>query len=68
MIERDKFAFAALAAILNSDSSEEVIHDQAKREGRSQVEATAETAYTFGDAMFKEALKRDGNVDEFTMK
>lgn len=67
MLERDKFAFAALGQLLQSDRETEACRGISERDGITQCEFTAEVAYSLGDAMFKEALKRAGNLDEFSI-
>lgn len=53
MIERDRFAFAALEALMRSEGDSEVIVDTAEAEGKQGVDVFADVAYTLGDAMLK---------------
>lgn len=56
MITRDRFAFAALAVLLNSEIENEVIVDEGNKTGDTAAVA-ADLAYTFGDAMLARSEK-----------
>jgi hypothetical protein len=57
MIERDKFAFAALGCIMNSDVDSEEVIDYAKKHDLPTQDCFAEAAYRIGDAMLREGSK-----------
>lgn len=59
MIERDRYAFAALSCIMQSEGDSEIVVDTAKREGVDSSVMFAEAAFKIGDAMYAHSLKLD---------
>lgn len=57
MQERDKFAFAALSNLMQSDGDAEVIHDTAMERDQDVNEIYADLAYKLGDAMLKRSAE-----------
>ena len=66
MIERDRFAFAALSCVMQSDADCEILGDTAKANDVKVCDQFAEFAYAMGDAMHRVSAQDQATADVVT--